>query len=116
MNKSNQNLNLRLTGDIARDIETIGERTNPSVNARVRAAAARLRQQEAKIDALAHETKQALAERDAVKRQLRIATADRDDVWFWENSGESHHESILCPVVMSAETLRDLLRAAGRSS
>lgn len=44
-------------------------------------------------------------------RKLRglhsIVTAGRDDVWYWQPGDEV--DSLCCPVVMEAETLRKLL-------
>lgn len=51
-----------------------------------------------------HQT--ACDERDAMKRTL---TASRDDVWLWQGQGDEP-ESLVCPVVMSADTLRDILK------
>lgn len=32
------------------------------------------------------------------------------DVWFWENGGENHLESLVCPVVIDADVLRSLIK------
>lgn len=64
----------------------------------------------AKLEALAKELKQALAERDEARAAVRMATAHRDDVWIWQGIGDEP-ASLSCPVVMSAQTLRDLLGA-----
>jgi hypothetical protein len=56
--------------------------------------------------------KDALAKLDAFRAQGRVATASRDDVWFWEENGKNDPESLGCPVVMSADTLRSILGEA----
>lgn len=63
----------------------------------------------ARTKALAKELQQALDELAAARANVRIATASRDDVWFWQGDGHDDPESLSCPVVMSAATLRDLL-------
>ncbi len=50
-------------------------------------------------------------ERDRALAAVRAATAKRDDVWFWQGQGD-HPESLSCPVVMSADTLREMLARA----
>ncbi len=51
-------------------------------------------------------------ERERVTRaQLRVASAGVEDVWKWAGDGEDHPESLSCPVVMSAERLRDFVAA-----
>lgn len=35
------------------------------------------------------------------------------DVWFWENDGENHLESLACPIVIDADTLRKLIKNGG---
>lgn len=32
------------------------------------------------------------------------------DVWFWENGGENHLESLVCPIVIDADVLRSLIK------
>jgi hypothetical protein len=36
----------------------------------------------------------------------------RDGAWYWQGDGEDYPESLGCPVIMSAETLRELLAKA----
>lgn len=35
------------------------------------------------------------------------------DVWFWENGGENHLESLVCPIVIDADVLRSLIKKGG---
>lgn len=35
------------------------------------------------------------------------------DVWFWENDGENHLESLVCPIVIDADVLRSLIKNGG---
>lgn len=51
-----------------------------------------------------------LRERDEARAKARAVTATRDDVWFWQGNGDDP-ESLVCPIVMSADTLRELLAA-----
>jgi hypothetical protein len=46
-----------------------------------------------------------LRERDNVETMALI----RGDVWYWQGDGHDMPESLTCPVIMSAETLRQLL-------
>jgi hypothetical protein len=50
--------------------------------------------------------KATIKERDEARASVRIAHAPSDAVWFWEGSDRDQPESLSCPVVMSAETLR----------
>lgn len=49
-----------------------------------------------------------------LKRELRTA---RDmlngDYWFWQDDDENHLESLVCPVVIRADTLAALLKPEG---
>lgn len=68
----------------------------------------------AKLDLVARE----LAEENEVTRRLRaelaVAATDVDGVWRWQGDGEDHLESLSCPVVMSADTLRSMLAEHAR--
>lgn len=46
-------------------------------------------------------------------RQLAIVDAGAEGVWRWQGDGHDHPESLSCPVVMSADTLRALLGQRG---
>jgi hypothetical protein len=35
-----------------------------------------------------------------------------DGAWYWQGDDYDHPESLVCPVIMSAETLRELLAKA----
>lgn len=35
------------------------------------------------------------------------------DVWFWENDGDNHLESLVCPIVIDADVLRSLIKNGG---
>jgi len=48
-----------------------------------------------------------LRERD----EVQVAT-ERGDVWYWQGDGHDMPESLACPVVMSADTLRALIARA----
>lgn len=50
-----------------------------------------------------------IAERNA---RLNLVTLyENRDVWFWQGDGEDHLESLVCPVVIEANALRNLLSA-----
>lgn len=51
---------------------------------------------------------QHLRDNYAVKIQCQ-----REEVWYWQGDGADFPESLGCPVVMSADTLRQLLASAG---
>src|SRR4051794_2883152 len=69
---------------------------------------------EAKLEACNESYAATIRERNEARATLRLASSKRDDVWMWQSDGGNHPESLVCPVIMSAETLRALL--AGRSS
>ena len=52
---------------------------------------------------------------DTARAKLRVASAGVEDVWKWAGDGEDHPESMGCPVVMSAETLREFVAATERA-
>jgi chromosome segregation ATPase len=56
---------------------------------------------------LNHETGCLMKERDALRAKLAIVNTDRDNVWLWQGKGNDL-DSLSCPVVMSANTLRAL--------
>lgn len=58
---------------------------------------------------MAEEHNRMRQERNAALAAAAVVKADREGVWFWEKGGENGLESLSCPVVMEAETLRDLL-------
>ena len=51
--------------------------------------------------------------RDTQALKDRIQTLDeyfnKGNVWHWESNGENHLESLVCPILISAEDLRDAL-------
>lgn len=63
---------------------------------------------ELKLGNLAERFKTLEAENDDRCRQLVAVKTDRDNVWVWQGVND-HPESLACPVVMTADTLRSLL-------
>lgn len=47
-------------------------------------------------------------ERDQARAAVRLVNAGPGDVWYWQGDGADYPESLSCPVVMSAATLRGL--------
>lgn len=47
--------------------------------------------------------------REAQAELAALRAATRKDVWYWQNDGEDNPDSLICPVVMQADTLRELL-------
>ena len=45
--------------------------------------------------------------------KLAIVATPTEGVWRWQGDGGDYPESLACPVVMSAETLRNLLTEVG---
>lgn len=62
-----------------------------------------------KFEALARELEATQAELETAERKLAVVAAGPDVVWRWQGDGLDHPESLSCPVVMSAETLRAIL-------
>ena len=49
------------------------------------------------------------AENKRLRENLRISHAlNTDEIWYWQGDGEDHLESLVCPVVISAEALAAL--------
>jgi hypothetical protein len=69
---------------------------------------------ERKLSAVAAEWKEMDASLSEAKEQLRIVSAGPDDVWRWAGDGGDDPASLACPVVMSAETLREFVAARER--
>lgn len=71
---------------------------------------------EMKRDRMAERLIEDEAERARLRARLAAVNAGPADVWFWQGNGEDKPASLICPVVMSADRLReifDALRAAG---
>lgn len=64
-----------------------------------------------KVKGLADELRKTQLELLEAKANLSMVSAGADDVWFWEEGGPNNLESLTCPVVMSAATLRRYLSA-----
>lgn len=54
------------------------------------------------------------ARADRAEASLQVVRAGASDVWFWQGAGDTP-ESLSCPVVMSADTLRDFVAALSRA-
>ena len=61
-----------------------------------------------KLASLAERLTAAEQEAREARRNVRIANANIEDVWMWQGAGDDP-DSLTCPVVMSADTLRNLL-------
>lgn len=61
-----------------------------------------------KLDDLAERYKDLDAERERLRLELSAVSTPTAGVWFWQGAGD-RPESLSCPVVMSAEKLRELL-------
>lgn len=72
----------------------------------VRAAIGRLEEKAARAFA---EVKAGFAREEDLRRSLTTVKTDIGGVWFWQGDGYDHPESLSCPVVMSADTLRTLV-------
>jgi hypothetical protein len=62
-----------------------------------------------KVDAIVADLKRETDGRQEAERALSMVRQPAADVWFWEGGGADHPESLSCPVVMSADKLRELL-------
>lgn len=62
-----------------------------------------------KLDNLAERFRTIEHERDELRQQLAAVKTDTDNVWKWQGDGGDHAESLSCPVVMTADTLRKIL-------
>lgn len=51
-----------------------------------------------------------ITDRRIAEANVRVAHATPETVWFWEKDGDNDPESLSCPVVMPAETLREILK------
>ena len=64
-----------------------------------------------RVKELGDELRKTQLELIEAKANLRTVSAGAEDVWFWEEGGSNNLESLTCPVVMSAATLRRYLSA-----
>lgn len=75
------------------------------------------RDYEIELSALRAELATVKAERDDLKKRLAWAEEmrdvwrrkDQDGAWHWAGDGSDFPETLVCPVLMSAATLRELL-------
>lgn len=51
----------------------------------------------------------------ALRAELAAVKTDVDGVWLWQGDGRDHPESLSCPVVMSADTLREMVDARAKA-
>lgn len=58
---------------------------------------------------LAEEMTQAIQKRKEAEAAVSMAHASVEGVWLWQGDGNDKPESLACPVVMSADTLRELV-------
>ena len=73
---------------------------------------ARTARAEAKLAEAIVIAKAGIEREQELQTKLRMLHAGVDDVWFWQGDGQDHPESLSCPVVMSADTLRAMLARA----
>ena len=64
-----------------------------------------------KVDELARELARELDEVRRLRAQLALVATDVDGVWLWQGDEGDRPESLSCPVVMSADTLRTIIAA-----
>lgn len=64
-----------------------------------------------KRDLVSAEWRETRAALDVANARLRVVSAGVEDVWMWTGDGQDHPESLSCPVVMSAVTLRAFVAA-----
>lgn len=65
--------------------------------------------------AMANELRIANEERDQARRERGVAYMGIDGVWRWQGDGSDAPKSLACPVVMRADTLREMLARAERA-
>jgi len=61
---------------------------------------------------IADEWRKERAELVQARAELSAVATDQEHVWLWQGKGD-HVESLVCPVVMAADTLRELLAQRG---
>lgn len=76
---------------------------------------ARAERAEQKVKALGDAYRGDLAKLEEARARLGLVSACVDDVWRWQGDGCDHPESLSCPVVMSANKLRAILRRTERA-
>ena len=65
--------------------------------------------QQGRLSELESELAAATNKRDILAIIVENVRTDRDHVWFWQGDGGDCPETLSCPVVMSADTLRAML-------
>lgn len=71
---------------------------------------ARLKAMERKLEASRQACEEERARANQYQRQLGAVRAGVDNVWLWQGDRGDAPESLVCPVVMEAETLRAMLK------
>jgi hypothetical protein len=68
----------------------------------------------ADVEALLDHADAADAKIAELKKHLDIRIREaQDGAWYWQGDGYDLPESLVCPVIMSAQTLRELLAKVG---
>ena len=103
---------LQLCPWCARVAAPLDSDTLESLRAERDAAVRRAKKAEAYRDEILASAEQAKRERDQYRRQAVVANMPLDGVWMWGGMREELQDgdvTLVCPVVMEAETLRGLL-------
>jgi len=97
------------------DLKELEGAFHQSISTGVERAEALARQAEAherKLGAVKSDLKLWTEKLDEAERRLRIVNTDIEGVWFWQGDGHDDPVSLACPVVMSADTLREMVAQA----
>jgi hypothetical protein len=98
---------LRRAYELTQDAQTLDEAVAALVEC-VRRARAQREEAERKLTAVGTEHRALRQTNVELHEKLRIVQAGRDDVWLWQGQGDDT-DTLACPVVMSADTLRTIL-------
>lgn len=100
-------------------------KANAALTAALRNAAPRLLERIAELEAQSDEKDRKLessrtayagerAEKESALAKLRMVSAGIDDVWRWLGDGLDEPGSLSCPIVMSADTLREMVERTNK--
>jgi multidrug efflux pump subunit AcrA (membrane-fusion protein) len=108
LSESDARRNKEIDGAVMRSLIETGKERD-SLAARVEELTKALEAKDTKIALLASELRDTQEQVRALQADLAIVHTGTDGVWRWMGDGHDHLDTLTCPVVSRAETLREIL-------